>query len=361
MASEWSDDMEHRTGPRDELDADGTGQYGVPFLESPRIVTRAAYEDRYETRVANWFSPWDGQGSIDVGVVMAGLSTTSIVPTNCFAAPDAFRLSQSQFCTYSPDYDVDLSSLSVRDLGDISMPILDPLEGLDRIENALFALHQLPQQPFIILIGGDHAVTAPAFRGFCRAHPDLKMGLIHIDAHNDVRVMDHGPTNGTPVRQIIESGYNISGENVVQVGIHGFMNASYYKQWVEGQGGTIFTGRDVRRRGIDPIIEETLAIAGRGCDAIYVTVDIDVLELGYVPGTGVATPEGLHPTDLFEGLFALGQDPKVCMIDFVEHDPVHDVASITGRTITSSFLTFLGGLFLRLHDGWRGYGDKTGA
>lgn len=231
--------MEHRAGPRDELDADGTGQYGVPFLESPRIVTRAAYEDRYETRVANWFSPWDGQGSIDVGVVMAGLSTTSIVPTNCFAAPDAFRLSQSQFCTYSPDYDVDLTSLSVRDLGDISMPILDPLEGLDRIESALFALHQLPQQPFIILIGGDHAVTAPAFRGFCRAHPDLKMGLIHIDAHNDVRVMDHGPTNGTPVRQIIESGYNISGENVVQVGIHGFMNASHYKQWVEGQGGTI--------------------------------------------------------------------------------------------------------------------------
>lgn len=264
-------------GPRGEVDENGVGLFGVPFLESPRIVTRAPYEDRFETRVSNWFTPWDGMERIDVGVVMAGLSTTSLIPTNCYAAPDAFRLSQSQFTTYSPDYDVDLSSMVVRDLGDISIPILDQYKALDRIEESMFGLHQLSGSPVIILIGGDHAVTAPSFRGYCRANPDQKVGLIHFDAHNDVRVMDHGPTNGTPVRQIIESGYNVSGSNVVQVGIHGFMNSSYYKQWVEGQGGTIFTGRQVRREGIDAVMEETLDLAGRDCDAIYVTVDVDVL------------------------------------------------------------------------------------
>jgi formiminoglutamase len=135
------------------------------------------------------------------------------------------------------------------------------------------------------------------------------------------------------------------------------MNANYYKRWVEHQGGTIYTGRQVRRQGIDQVVQEAIQIAGDGADAIYVTVDIDVLELGYVAGTGAATPEGLHPTDLCEALFTLGQHPKVRVVDFVEHDPARDVAAITGRTLTSAFLTFLAGLFLRMNDGWRGYED----
>jgi len=54
----------------------------------------------------------------------------------------------------------------------------------------------------------------------------------------------------------------------------------------------------------------------------------------------------------------LGRDPRVAAIDFVELDPNRDVAEITTRTFGSAILTFLAGLFLRLHDGWRGY-DPT--
>jgi formiminoglutamase len=337
--------------------ANSQGMYGIPHLRPPGIEIRAPFEDRHEPRVANWFTTWDGESPMDVGVVMAGLSTTSILPTSCFGAPNAFRLSHPQFTTYTPDFDVDLQTMKVRDLGDIAMPILDPIQGLRNIEESLLAAHRLPQKPFLVVIGGDHAVTAPSFRAYCRANPEMKVGLIHFDAHNDVRVMDHGPTNGTPVRQILESGLNVSGRNLVQVGIHGFMNANYYKRWVERQGGTIFTGRQVRRAGIESIVQQALEIAGDGTDAIYVTVDIDVLELAYTPGTGAATPEGLHPMDLSEALFTLGQHPKVGIIDLVEHDPVKDVAGITGRTLTTAFLTFLSGLFLRRNDGWRGYDD----
>jgi formiminoglutamase len=333
------------------------GRFGILHLRPPGLELRAPFEDRHEPRIPNWFTSWDGDSPLDVGVVMAGLSTTSILPTSCYSAPNAFRLSHPQFTTYTPDYDVDIQTLRVRDLGDISVPILDPIQGLANIQECLRGIHQLRQGPFVIVIGGDHAVTAPSFRAFCQAHPDLRVGLIHFDAHNDVRVMDHGPTNGTPVRQILESGFNVSGRNLVQVGIHGFMNANYYKRWVEHQGGTIYTGRQVRRQGIESVVREAYEIASDGADAIYVTVDIDALELGYVAGTGAATPEGLHPTDLCEALFFLGQQAKVAIVDFVEHDPVRDVAAITGRTLTSAFLTFLAGLFLRLKDGWRGYDD----
>jgi formiminoglutamase len=248
--------------------------------------------------------------------------------------------------------------MTARDLGDIAIPVLDQHQGLQRIEDTMTSLWSSTENAFLVLIGGDHAVTAPAARAFAKTHPGQKLGLIHFDAHNDVRVMDHGPTNGTPIRQLLQSGLPFSGKNLVQVGIHGFMNASYYKRWVEGHGGTIITGRQVRRAGIDAAVEQAMQIAGDGTDAIYVTVDIDVLELAYATGTGAATPEGLHPLDLYEALFALGQNPKIAAIDFVEHDPARDISTMTGRTMTGGLLSFLAGLFLRRNDGWRGY-DPT--
>jgi formiminoglutamase len=240
----------------------------------------------------------------------------------------------------------------------VAVPVLDLREGITHIQDSLRGCLSQPENFFPIVIGGDHAVTAPSVRAYCESHPSQQVGLIHFDAHNDVRVLDHGPTNGTPIRGILTSGVRVSGTNLVQIGIHGFMNASHYKRWVEGHGGTIYTGRQCRKLGIEEVTRQAIDIAGRGTDAIYVTVDIDVLELGYAPGTAAATPEGLHPNDLFEALFLLGQDPKVAAIDFVEMDPCRDVAEITTRTLNSAMLTFMAGLFLRMHDGWCGY-DRT--
>ncbi|MFF5207537.1 agmatinase family protein [Streptosporangium sp. NPDC000396] len=321
------------------------------------LAVRPDFTDRYELAAADWLRPWDFGLPLEVGIIGAGLRGGSLTPTSCYAAPDAFRASLAGFSTYSPDFDVDLAEMAAGDLGNITMPVFDPLEGLRRIEESMTALHSLPENMFLVLLGGDHAVTAPSARAFARAHPGERFGLIHFDAHNDVRVMDHGPTNGTPIRQLLESGLGFEGRNLVQVGIHGFMNASYYKRWVEGRGGTIFTGREVRRRGIDEIIAAALELACDGVDAVYVTVDVDVLESAYAPGTGASTAEGIHPMDLYEALFTLGRHSKVGAIDFVEHDPARDVAAVTGRTLTSAVLTFLCGYFLRVRGsgGWRGY------
>ncbi len=329
----------------------------IPHLLVPEKRKISHWNDPNELRVNNWIEPWDFASEIDVGIINVPFSKTSILPNGAHAAPNALRDVFAINTTYTPDFDVDISDLRVREIGDVGTPVLDLLEGLRNIEESLQSCFEQPEGFFPIIIGGDHAITAPAVRAYCRAHPDQQVGLVHFDAHNDVRVMDHGPTNGTPIRGILESGVRVSGENLVQVGIHGFMNASYYKRWVEGQGGTIFTGRQIRREGIDGTISRAIEIAERNVDAIYVTVDIDVLELGYAPGTAAATPEGLHPMDLYEALFILGQHPKVAAIDFVELDPTRDIAEITSRTFASAMLTFLAGYFLRTRgaDGFRGY------
>lgn len=329
----------------------------IPYLLVPEATRRSHWNDRHEVRVANWLQPWDFDSPLDVGIITVPLSKTSIKHNGAYHAGNALRQIYPLFTTYTPDFDVDVSTLRVREVGDVSTPVLDLVGGLDAAQKCLAACYSQPEGFFPVVIGGDHAVTAPSVRAFCAAHPGMKVGLIHFDAHNDVRVMDHGPTNGTPIRGVLQTCPNVSGNNLVQIGIHGFMNASYYKRWVEGHGGTIFTGRQCRKLGIEEVVNRAIDIAGRGVDAIYVTVDIDVLELGYAPGTASASPEGLHPMDLFEALFALGKCPKVQAIDFVELDPWRDVADITTRTFANAMLTFLAGLFVRRHEGWKGYDD----
>lgn len=328
---------------------------GIPHLLSPETVRRARFTDRFEVRVTNWLQPWDFASPLDVGLISVPLSKSSITPNSTFAAPNALREAFTGFTTYSPDFDVDIAPLCVREVGEVSIPVMDIPRSVRNIEECLESCFRQPENFFPVIVGGDHSITAPVVRAYCRAHPDQQLGLIHFDAHNDVRVMDHGPTNGTPIRSILQSGLRVRGSNIAQVGIHGFMNSSHYKNWVESQGATIFTGRQVRREGIDSVLARALELAGDRTDAIYVTVDIDVLELGYSAGAGVASPEGIHPVDLLEAMFTLGQRREVVAVDFVELDPRRDVAQITTRTFASALLTFLGGLFLRLNNGWRGY------
>jgi formiminoglutamase len=156
--------------------------------------------------------------------------------------------------------------------------------------------------------------------------------------------------NGTPFRAIIEGGLGISGKNVVEVGIHGFMNASYYHEWARDQGMTIISGRQVQQRGMEACVVEALAIAGDGVDLIYVSVDIDCLAYPWTVGTSAASPEGLSAWQLLEAMFACGQHPKVAALDVVEIDPSRDVKDLTARSGCSTILTFLAGLYRRLHN-----------
>ena len=138
--------------------------HSIPHLLPPEIVKRSVWEDRHERRVNNWITPWDFREPIDVGLVMVPLSKTSIL-TGCHGAPNALRQAFQLDTTYSPDYDVDMTPLRVRELGEIGGHTTDVLRSLRMIEEAATAVfaHQPPFFP--VFVGGDHAVTAPLSPG----------------------------------------------------------------------------------------------------------------------------------------------------------------------------------------------------
>jgi formiminoglutamase len=326
------------------------------YILPPELIRRSIREDRFEKRVANWLHPWDGREKIDAALLMVPFSKAAQRGDNgSSGAPNAIRLVLPGYTTYSTDFDVDIASLKVRDAGDVRMHMTDILQCHRNMEEAVVEFYQAASETLLISIGGDHSITCPLVQGYCRSHPREKVGIVHFDAHHDVRNFeDGGPTNGTPFRGIIEGPANVEGRNIVQIGIHGFAGSSYYKRWCEDQGVTIVSAREVRRRGMADVIAEACKIAADKTDALYVSFDIDVMAAAYAPGTGYATPEGLDPWDVLEAMFVLGQDPRVKAMDYVCMDPLRDVRDVTAKMGASVILTFLGGYLIR-KTGGRGY------
>ncbi|HEV2107726.1 MAG TPA: agmatinase family protein [Thermomicrobiales bacterium] len=318
----------------------------VPHLSPPSVIRRAPWQDSEEIRVSNWLTPWDFEEPIDAGLLGLPYSGASISPGSASGGPEAIRLAFRANTTFSADFDVDIQTLRVRDLGDVAGHLTDVHAAHAKIEEAVRAIACLEPGFIPIMLGGDHSVTAPAVRGFAAARAGKRIGLINFDAHHDVRNLEHGPHNGTPFRQILEGGH-VAGKNLVEIGIHGFMNSARYHNWLKDRDGTVISALQVQRRGMEECIAEALRIAGDGTDLIYVSVDIDCLAYPWAVGTSASTAEGLGAWQLLEGVFACGQHPKVAAFDLVEVDPSRDVQNLTARTACSTVLTFLAGLATR--------------
>lgn len=322
------------------------GNTQIPFLHAPELTRRSAWQDQHETRVANWIKRWDGEESFDVGMLMVPIARGAIKHVAAHLGPNALRMVWPFFTTYSIDYDIDIAPLRVRDLGDVEISLLDVPAAHHAIETAAAALLSMNRDFFPVTIGGEHSLAHPLLRAFKRARSYERIGLIQFDAHMDFQTAEHGPHNGTPIRTILEEGI-VAPENLVQIGISGFVQAEWHTRWGRDQGVTIFTARDVATQGMEPLLDEAIARAGAGTDAIYVTFDIDCFDQAFAPGTGASLPGGITPWQAFDALFRLGADPKVQGFDLVEVDPSRDAGDITARLATKLILTLLAGYATR--------------
>jgi formiminoglutamase len=167
------------------------------------------------------------------------------------------------------------------------------------------------------------------------------VGVIQFDAHHDLRnTADGGRSNGTPFRSLIEQGV-IDGENLIQIGIRNFSNSKPYSEYGLDNGVTIYTMRDVREHGIEKIIETSLSSLREKVDAIYVSVDMDVLDQAFAPGCPAIGPGGMDSMTLLDAISLLANEQKVQGMDIVEIDPTIDFRDMTSRIAAHIILTFL--------------------
>ncbi len=304
------------------------------------------FKDRLDPKVSDWIQPYGLVETFDAAILGAPLSKTSISHSAASRLPDAIRTTFHTYSPYNINHQLDLSrDIQVVDIGNVKMHMTDLPRCQQLIENAVGSYWEHHSAPLVVL-GGDHSVTGASVLGLTRATKN-KFGIIHFDAHHDVRNFeDGGRTNGTPFRTILESGA-VSGKHVVQIGLRDFVNAKAYHEYVLGHGVTVFTARQVFKLGLSAILHEAMKIAGTDTDAIYVSFDMDVLDQSFVPGVPAPSPGGLTTWDAMEALEWLGMQKHVQVLDIVCADPTQDVRDLTTRVASNLMLSFLTGLALR--------------
>lgn len=320
---------------------------GFRYLVPPPFVHQSEATDPNDIKASEWIRPWDGKEQADAGVIGMPLSRSSISASAASESPWAIRQSWKSFSAYDVDHDVDLTKLKVRDFGDIRMHVTDIPRCHRHIEEGMGEVYQetAKHATFLpVMIGGDHSVTCPSVKAFVKAHPGKKVGLFQFDTHFDVRSLQSGgPSNGTPIRGLLESG-TLHGEHIVQVGIHGFANSRVYRQYADDHEIVFYTMHQIRKEGFDAVFHESFGELSRKVDIIYVTVDLDVLDLSCFPGSPGASPGGLYARELFEALYCLGQQEQVRALDLVCLDPNRDVGILSVKTATHAMLSFLSGV-----------------
>jgi formimidoylglutamase len=268
---------------------------------------------------------WLAQEHPDPDLIVVGVpsSKASLSPSRADLTPLAVRDRLARFSTFHGEWGIDFGGITVSDEGNWAVSELD----MHDMPNAVEQLSRsLPEVPLTLYLGGDNAITRPLVRAVVAERG--RVGLITFDAHHDVRTLALGPTNGSPIRGLIDED-GLSGANVAQIGIHSFANSAEYRAYCNDQGITVLTVGDVEQRGIGSVVEDALTVLTAKCDAIYVDVDIDVLDQSLAPGCPGSRPGGMRVRDLAEGVRRCARHDKVIAIDFVEVDAEADRDGLT--------------------------------
>ena len=233
------------------------------------------------------------------------------------------------------DPDTGLCSLPVAnwlvDCGDAEVTAQDvnaTTEAIAAMTEVLTVAGAIP-----LALGGDHYNSFPACLGYSRGlikrKPATRFGYIQIDGHLDFsdRLGAWGSHNhATNARRISELP-NVDISNMVWVGIAGWVDGGDL-ELIEKQGGRIFSASDVHKLGAAEVMRQALAHAMRGCDELYLSIDIDAMDAGYLPGTGSIVHSGITPRQYYDMLEALATAP-LGGLDIVEVSPPLDPSERT--------------------------------
>ena len=221
-----------------------------------------------------------------------------------------------------------LKDLKVVDAGDLMMPGGDLGASLAVLRQATEKISRAGAIP--VILGGDHSVSSADVAGIANHRGHGKISMIHFDAHADTGDLHFGALigHGTPMRRLIEDGY-VRGDRFLQLGLRGYWPDEVTLAWMRDQGMRSYEMTEIHHRGLNTVLDESFATLTDGCDGVFLSVDIDVVDPGMAPGTGTPEPGGMTSRELLEAVRRICLELPVVGIDVVEVAPAFDSADIT--------------------------------
>ena len=221
----------------------------------------------------------------------------------------------------------------IADAGDADILPTNPADTFVNITAATRAILAAGAMP--VVIGGDHAVTFPVVRAFDESGLG-PLHVVHFDAHLDYMPFVHGisMTNQHAFRHIRQMA-NVA--SITQVGIRSIRGSEVMLADSLRDGNRVVTMEELRDVTVTGIVEALPENA-----RVYVSIDIDALDLPLVPGCVSAEPGGMRYEELRAALFALAERTDVIGFDLVEVNPMLDVRTgITSYLAAHTIVEFL--------------------
>ena len=263
----------------------------------------------------------------DVDVAVVGVpfdSGVSYRPGARFG-PAHVRASSRLLRPYNPAADVEpFATQQVVDAGDLAVNPFDIEAAIGEVEAGARSL--LERASRLVTIGGDHTIALPLLRAMAAKHGPV--AVVHFDAHLDTWDSYFGApyTHGTPFRRASEENL-LDRSACLHVGTRGPLYGTSDLADDTRLGFQVVGSVEMDDLGVRGVLER---IRDRvGDRPVYVSVDIDVLDPAFAPGTGTPEAGGLSSRELLAILRGFA-DLDLVGADVVEVAPAYDHAEITG-------------------------------
>jgi agmatinase len=245
-------------------------------------------------------------------------------------APQEIRKYSLLFGSYHFDWDINVDDhVTIADCGDVDVMPGDTPESYRRLEVKLGEILKIGAVP--LMMGGDHGVTYPAVKAVAalRGGP---LGFLLFDTHLDLSESFNNDrlTRASPVLRICELP-EVDPKRMAIIGPKGARNLAEWTPLARELGITIYPDRVVQKRGIEVVVEEALDIVSPDGRPPYVSVDIDVIDPAFAPGTNSIEPGGFTAREIINAV-RLACERGFAGFDVVEVSPDYD--SKSGHTAT---------------------------
>ncbi len=239
------------------------------------------------------------------------------------------------------------AELSIVDHGDVAVVAADLGASHAALRQAVAAVLAADAVP--VVLGGDHSISHVMLDALAERFGPDGYAVVHFDTHADTGAEVQGVTHlshGTPFYWAVERG-RLRGDHLVQLGLRGAWPTPPEFAWMRERGIRWRTMREMERAGVHAAVADAIAYATAKAPRVYLTVDVDVLDPAFAPGTGTPEPGGMTTRELLAAVADVAAGADLAAMDVVEVSPPYDVADVTALAAHRVVLEALSGMALR--------------
>jgi agmatinase len=281
----------------------------------------------YTERSLGFMGSMEDYSRADVAIVGLPMDYTVSFRPGARMGPHQIRTVSVGLEEYSVYLGRDLADKRYVDCGDVELPFGNVPESLNRIEAV--AARILADGKLPLMLGGEHLVSYPVIKAVADRFPGL--AVLHFDAHADLRsdYLGESLSHATVMRKVAEL---IGGRNLFQFGIR------------SGTRDEFAYARQHTNLYVDQILEPLPEVCQfLGNRPVYVSLDIDVVDPAYAPGTGTPEPGGCSAVEILRAVHQL-EKLNVVGFDLVEVAPVYDqndrTSLLAAKIVREALLSF---------------------